>query len=192
MAPLPVIANVYRVAINSGATNGLTAATIMHFRSSSLDESGIFTALSASGTVAMLSLQSGTLNGTATHITKLDGTSGTQVFGAPTWFSGGGSGEPLAQVCAVVSFRTALRGASHRGRAYLPFVGESEVNAGILNSPDRVGAQTAWQNFIGAMNTADADLVVASYVHSTAEGVTTATINPVSGTQKRRNDRLRA
>lgn len=192
MAPLPEIANVYRCSIDWVGAGGLTAASVFHVRTTVLDESEIATAISDLGDLDMMVTSGPTTNGTSISITKLDGESGTQIFAAPVWASGAGSGDLVAQGAAIVSFQTALRGPRHRGRIYLPFVGEGSQANGTLNGGDVGVSQDAWNAFIVAMAGVECPLVVASYVHAEATLVTGCVVRSVIGTQRRRAQRLNA
>ena len=192
--PLPVISNVYRVAMIWQDTGGLRAQTVMHFRRSSSTAQAVATAFDANVTANMwISLKSST-KVTELHVTPLDGSSATLIMpvtGAK-WAGVGTSGDIIPAAAVVVSFRTALRGKSNRGRIYLPFVAEAALSSGTLVSTDVTAGQTAWTNFIAAMNTATTPPVVASYKNSTWVDVVTAIYESVAGTQRRRQSRLRS
>jgi len=191
MAPLPVIADVFRCSWTWSTATGLTGANVFHVRAPGATESDISGYLNSSGHLGMLNQVYSAANMQALTIEKLDGASAPQIFTAPTWGSGSGTGDAIPQACILASFRTALRGAAHRGRMYLPFVAEGEQSSGVLGSTNLATAQGHWDNFRTAMIANSAPLVVASYKNSTAEDVTGIHLESIIATQKRRVDRLR-
>src|SRR5262249_41995151 len=122
----------------------------------------------------------------------LDGSSATQSFttGGPAKWKGTETGEEvIAQMAMLVKIQTALRGRSHRGRIYLPWVSEGSQTAGVIGPTIVAAAQTAWTAFIAAMNTADAEVGVASYKHASWQPCTVAAVESFGGTQRRRQPR---
>jgi hypothetical protein len=191
MAPLPVIADTYRVVWDWSTAIGLSATNVFHIRAATGDEDDIDADIEAAGDLDMfLALYNGA-NIAVQSIQKLDGTSAARVYDAPLWGSGGGAGDAIPQAAAIVKETTALRGPSHRGRLYLPFVSEGSQNGGFINTGITATMQTAWEAFRDNMATASKPMVVASYVHSTAQDLTGVRVEGIIGTQKRRVDRLR-
>jgi len=189
--PLPVIPDVFRVTLNWEAPNGLIAATVLHFGAPTLTDADVWAAIDAHFFAGMWDALSPDASITSVDIIALDGTSGTQTFGPPTNNIGNGAGQALAQVCALVKSSTGLRGPAHRGRSFLPFVGETDVDAGKLIAGADSGTTTAWEAMRTAMGGAGCAPVVASYAHSSAAIVTSYLCETVTATQKRRQNRLR-
>jgi hypothetical protein len=194
MAPLPVIPNVVRVGIPWQSNFGVKPYNVFHVATSSSD-------------LAQLALDIGDAMETAggslfgpvddsyqfdeLDLTPLDGTTPGQTFPITAVQSGGTGGDGIPGLCCVVSFRTAQRGPRGRGRVYLGPVSEGAQNNGILVDTGAVAA--AWETFDDEMASSGsaASLVVASYVHSEANGVTSIVVNSAGGTQRRRQSRLR-
>jgi hypothetical protein len=213
MATLPTITGVHRVAFNwRVSTSGPFATNVMHFLAGSMTPSALRTAIDANVTTGMWV---GIALGTAVYqlqITPLDGVSATEVFtvSGSKWAGSNTAGEYSPASSFVVSFKTGTRGRRARGRIYLPFPLESQIASGV-SSGAVSGAQTAWDNFRAAMNTATAPQVIATYGHSlhktktsgggytmtpvtwtaTSYLVTSTTVESVLGTQRRRQSRLR-
>lgn len=198
MPALPVIANVYRIALNWRHTSGQLAVNVIHIHdeSGTVTDSQLRTQLDAAAGANMWS--SASLNATVQDlaITKLDGVTGTThgVPATPSKWTGGNADPFQPQVAVVVKLTTGLRGRSHRGRVFVPFTVSAAVTDGNVNPTTAGNMGTAWSAFnttllAGANNL---DLVVASYKLATAQSV----LNPigvelVGGTQRRRNGRLR-
>ena len=89
----------------------------------------------------------------------------------------------------IVKFVTGLRGRSYRGRVYLPFVDESTQAQGHIVAGKITDGQGAWEAFHTDMSTDGFELVVASYLHSTAEDVIAVLFERDTATQRRRNKR---
>lgn len=197
MAALPVITNVYRVALNWTATGGQIAANVIHIR----DESGTITVpqlrteLDAAASVNMW--WGTTINAKVTDIaiTPLDGIHATS-HGAPAttakWT--GKNGTTWAPALSILmKMGTGLRGRTHRGRTFLPFIEDAAVVDGIVDPTTVTGLTGAWQTFSdnlsgGAHNLS---LGVASYKLAQFNIAVALDCEPVAGTQRRRQGRLR-
>jgi hypothetical protein len=213
MAPLPVIDGIHRVAFQwrIGA-GGQTAVNVMHFHGASVDPGGLRTAIDTNVTATMWT---GIVSTAAVYqltITPLDGASATQLFSVSgTKWAGTITGSDFVpQAAAIVSLRTALRGRRNRGRIYLPFYSEQNIQNGTVFGT-LTAVQAAWDAFRAAMKTASWPLHIASYGHSLHRTrspgggyvLTPVTWPPVSnevisssyelnlGTQRRRQSRLR-
>jgi hypothetical protein len=192
MATLPVIPNVFRVALNWVHTNGQIAVNVMHVRTTLLTTVGIEALLNTAWSATQITLVSNAAKVDHISITPLDGASATAVFvETNARWTGGSTDLPIPAAAQVVSLRTALRGRSHRGRLYLPFMVEGNFANGSVSTGSNAAIQTAWDSFVTGMATGTAPLVVASYLHATAENVTKAACEFVVGTQRRRQSRLR-
>jgi hypothetical protein len=188
--PLPVIDKTYRIsAMWSDTNSGRTAVNVFHVRTP-----GVSTAVTvgsnilANVTQAMWDWAAGTCAIDKFVVLPLDGvTAGVEVATArPAKCTGGGLGESIPQVAGIVKFGTGLRGPAHRGRIFIPFVGEGEQSGGRLIDVAAVAAAWAAFNTALAASTSAAVLVVASYKLGTASNVTTITAEPVTATQRRR------
>ena len=188
--PLPVIANTFRVALLWKTGGGLVAVNVIHVRSTTLDPTGIFLALSGTVTQDTWSYVASAAHVDEVHITPLDGVSATQVFltaGGVQW-QGSAGGDFIPASCSIVSLRTGTRGRSFRGRVYLPFLVEGQQQNGVLSAGGLANWQEAWDDMIGDLG---ATLVVASYKLRVATAVTSALCEGLAATQRRRQSQLR-
>jgi hypothetical protein len=190
MPPLPVINDVYRVALEWVDAAGRTAVNVLHVHAPALTPSAIATAFSDNVTDNMLLsvVDDATVDRYA--ITPLDGVSATEVFTAANW-TGGGSGDQIPQVAGLVSLRTPLRGREHRGRIYLPYGAEGGQSDGRWIGDTLTAPGPAWTTFATVMDGAGATLVVASYKLSTATAVSSLNWESHTATQRRRQERVR-
>lgn len=126
------------------------------------------------------------------QITLLDGASATIIVDATHGVGGLASGAPIPQVAAVLSLRTPQRGARGRGRLYMGPLSEGVVDNGIVESSVRADFIAGWTDFEAELTGSPiaASLGVASYVHAEVNGVTSISMRPQSGTQRRRQDQL--
>lgn len=193
MPPLPVIADTYRVALNWRSATLGHAANVMHFRGAPGSAAGLYTSLNNRAIQNLWYCVSNTAVVDSVDITPLDGSSATIVnsTGAPAkWQGFAGTDSPPA-VSAIVKLRTAKRGKSYRGRIFLPWVTESQQANGALDAAAVTAMQAAWILFRTNVATDGYTMVIASYLHATAELVTTSTVEGYTGTQRRRLARLR-
>ena len=213
MAQYPVIDGIHRVAFKWKVTaTGHLAVNVMHFKGASSDPAGLFAALNTNVTNTMWANIGTDGVITEVQITPLDSAqSATQVF-APTgakWAGLATPGDYSPHTATVISLRTAKRGRQNRGRIYLPFPIEANMIKGT--SASVATAQTAWDTFRTAMTTGSWPLHVASYGHGMhraktpgggyvitpvswtphSEAVTSLLVEPLFGTQRRRQSRLR-
>src|SRR6478752_10515752 len=133
MAPLPTIGNCVRVALNWTAVGGVDPINVFHLITASTNESDIAAALDdafQANTGCFQALMANYTLDTYT-ITLLDGSSAGQVVNAlGTPITGGGGGNMVPQVAAVLSMHTPQRGPRGRGRLYIGPVGETEIDSG--------------------------------------------------------------
>lgn len=213
MAPLPTINQCTRVAFSwRSGVSGPTAQNVMHFQTASTDTAALKTALDTNVTSPMWVGTASNCTIYQLSITPLDGQSATQIYqvSGSKWAGLGTPGDFSPATATVISLRTAKRGRRYRGRIYIPFQTEQYMASGT-NSVAVTANQTAWDNFVAAMSTASFPLVIATYGHSmhrhkNQDGsytitpvtwpadktlVTTATVEAVYGTQRRRQSRLR-
>lgn len=192
MPPLPIISNVFRVALNWHNANGQNAVNVMHFGSSSLNSTTLGNLIDTNATAHMWDATTGDFAVNKLQITPLDGSTATteRATTGAKWAGAGGALDFIPAAAQVISFRSTLRGRSFRGRIYLPGVCESLQSAGTLNF-SLATQQSAWNTFMAAIVAGGAQLVVASYLHATAQAVATATPEAPLATQRRRQGRLR-
>jgi hypothetical protein len=129
---------------------------------------------------------------TELRVTPLDGSGATFVLttSGAKW-TGRTAGEAVPAEAALISFRTALRGPRHRGRIYLPWVGEASQSNGAIAAASIANMNTGWTAFISALSAGGATLVIASYVAASAQAVSSFLVEAQSGTQRRRQSRQR-
>lgn len=194
VAPLPTISNVYRCAFNWTNEDSPSVATnVMHFRKAGSNPAALWSSLDANVGNPLWEFQSTHSHIHEVVITPLDGGSVSfPVFtGDGADWTGAQSSEDMSpQVCNIVKFLTGKRGRSYRGRIFLPWVVESAATYGVLSSGGVSTCQSAWETFLAAMTGDGFDLVVASYLHSTAEDVVAVLAESTTATQRRRNRRL--
>lgn len=196
--PLPVITDTMRVAVEGTAANSHHWANILHFRKTS--------ALTYAGAIAVLdplllshystdagsgqswkSTRASTWSIADFRYTPLDGTSVSVInTHAITGAITASEGLP-ANVALVVTLRTAKRGRSYRGRIYeCGYTEAANQSNGAPSSADVNKASGQWNALIAALVSTGITLVVASYLHSTADNVTNATADTRWDTQRRR------
>ena len=193
MAPLPVITECYRVALNwRESVSGQIAENVMHVRSAT------GTALTVAAGVIASFQPAQWYNGVTTgHIesvtvTPLDGSSASVEVDASTGHViGAQTGDFVPGTSLVVSFHTLKRGRSYRGRFYEPFIADDCILNGSISPGSATQQATAWEAFAAALVLNDMEHVVASYMHSTSENVVAYSIDPACGTQRRRQSRVR-
>ena len=197
--PLPVIADTIRVAVQGTASNNHHWANILHFRKTgALTNAGAIVILdpillahyntSAGGGSSWRSFAPTTTTLDQFVYTPLDGTTASTVITHALVGAQAGDAMP-ASVALVVTLRTALRGRSHRGRVYQGPWTEVTNGAGGTPSSTQVGFVAGqWTAFLAALSGSGVSLVVASYLHSTAENVVSCTVDQRWDTQRRRNN----
>lgn len=191
--PLPVIPDVVRVTFNwQLGDTGRTAHNIIHLGVSGASAEDALTALNtAFGAVgdpnSLFSCTCSDATFFSVDLIPLDGTSGTVTENLETTQGGTTGGDCMLQGCAVVSLHTGLRGPQHRGRIYTPFVGEGAQVDSILNATKVAGMASQWAQLVDELAAASAPLVVASYVHHSAEAVTAIAVRNKLFTQRRRS-----
>lgn len=198
MAHLPVIAHTFRCALNWTESGGQTAANVIHIfdQSGTATAANIATALDNAAAGGMWACVVPTASVTDIGITPLDGTTATQHFtpATPSHWVGQNGTQFVPQVAVIVKLSTGLRGREHRGRVFLPFVAESSINDGFLDSTQATAMTSDWNDFQDDLNTStpNALLVVASYKLATQDTVIEPlTVETVLATQRRRQGRLR-
>ncbi len=193
MTPLPVIADVYRVALNwSNDTPGQSAENVMHFHAVGSSAAAVGAVLDANVVNDMWKPVCSTSGVDSLSITPLDGSSATVLFTTESsnW-TGETEGDWSPASAPVVAFSTGLRGRSYRGRLFLPFCAEGAISDGALTGALAADVQDAWIAFAGDLSVTAVSHVVASYKHASATAVTAYTVASAIGTQRRRQTRVR-
>lgn len=190
MATYPVIEDVYRCALKWSDGSGHTAVNVIHVKQAGVDSATIFADLDANVTVTMWGYVTDDFHVTEVAITPLDGVSATTVFptGSTSKWRGSATSDFIPASCSLVHLGTDLRGRSHRGRIYLPYLAEGQQAKGVLAPAGLATWQAAWDTFRLGLT---ALLVVASYKLAVATEVTQTYCEPVAATQRRRQSRLR-
>lgn len=189
MTPLPVIANVYRCALNWSSV-GQHAENVIHLRLSAGNASQVMLGLNDAMSENLWAPVTSNARIDTVSITPLDGSTPTETFttsGAP--WGGGTSGSWSPATAGIVSLATSLRGRSYRGRIYMPFIADTANDDGVMASGSLAIARDAWPLFQAAL-TGGVEHVVASYKHATAQLVTIYTVKAGLGTVRRRQTRV--
>lgn len=200
MAPLPTIENVYRVALN-WQYGSQSACNVMNFRASNSEAGAgyVYFRLNAAVTNTMWGSVPTSARVTSVDITPLDGVTATATFSptdASTNWEGATDGQAVPAVAVLAKLSTHLRGQAHRGRVFIPFTSESVIDSGFIIGLTRTSIEAAWETFLTTILVPDdegdfVELTVASYLHSTAEPVSSITIESPLATQRRRQNRNR-
>ena len=164
----------------------------MHFHAAGGTIATVWTALNANVTQNMWLHTLNTAAVNTVTITDLTVSTASQQFstGRPLKWSGGtGAGDVAPQVAAIVKELTAGRGRSKRGRLFLPWCAENQIQDGKLLAATVTSMQTAWNTFYSAMNAANVVPTVASYTHISDELVTQFLVESLLGTQRLRQPR---
>lgn len=195
MPPLPVIAGIFRVTLNWNSDGGITPRNVLHIQTATGDEEEVADALHTALVANVDAVQMISINyAVVTYdVLKLDGSSATVTVNAPDDDArGGASGQIMPSTATVLSMRTAQRGPRGRGRLYLGPAAEGLADAGYVPLTQRSTTPAAWQalNEDLLASPIAAGIYVASYVHGTAVPVTSFSVRPPFGTQRRRQNQL--
>lgn len=193
MAPLPVIANTFRIGLAWSAFQGVTPYNVFHIRTLSEDLGEIRDAVQDAYIEATSDMFGPMATGqlcSFLDITPLDGVTATQTLPLATPFVGANTGQTIPAVCCTVSLKTPQRGAQGRGRLYLGPVTEAAVENGHVLGADDVNA--AWDAFSAELQVASTSCVlsVASYTHAEAYDVTSIVVREACSTQRRRQRQI--
>jgi hypothetical protein len=190
---LPVIGGVFRCTFRYTAIAGLPlAVNVMHFYKAGGTAAALWTALDAHSSANMRACMENSTGVDFVDITPLDGGTVTETHAtgaASKWYGTQSSSQITPQVAAIVKLKTDVRGRSYRGRAFLPWVVESAMNQGVLDSTIKSSMQSAWNTWLSAMQGDNYYPVVASYKLATKSDITSIEIENYLGTQRRRQPR---
>lgn len=190
--PTPVFADTYEVRLHWAYADGVDGYNVLHAKKGGVTltqaecdsiAAVVTGALSASNLLSSLSTYTQLVDVRVTDVSTLTGpqfTTGTAVSGTAT-------GVPMPNEVAIAStLKTALRGRSYRGRAYLSgfAMSQNAGNAPITTCLSKI--DTFWDDMIGDFITATHDLVIASRLHLTTQAVVSTVTNQGWDTQRRR------
>ena len=195
--PLPVISNTARVTWNFATSGGITPRIVQHFRTDTGDEEELGDLIWAAVDGGLFAPMHQNFEPESLTVLWLDGSSaGVDVLnpdvGTPQLCEG--TGDLLPSSAAVLSLKTGTRGPSGRGRNYIGPIVEGVADQGYLSSGSRTALNSSWVTFMTALatGTPSVQFVVASYTDQVARAVTSGIFREVLGTQRRRQDQLRA
>ena len=198
--PLPVIPLTFRCAIVHSATLiAKPSVNVIHIRarSGTATSDDAFNALNSSVVAGMWSPLPNTNPINTVNIIPLDGHSPTVAYstGGGSKWSGGTQGDPMSQVCVLVSVHTSIRGRKGRGRVYLGPACEFTIANGQITSAAATLVQNGWTTFmanLAAVSPIGWDFGVAHYDRANGgagAGFTPAAgvfVNTLTATQRRR------
>lgn len=195
MAPLPVIGNCVRVALNWNSVGGVKPVNVLHLITSLSNEADIADSLTSAlhdAATSPFGFMHEAFALQSTTVTLLSGSTAGQVIPVAHSVLGASTGGMVPQVAAVLSLHTLTRGPRGRGRLYIGPVGEANIDAGLL-TPSPAGIANilaAWDDVETSLAGDAISLGVASYTHSEVNGVSSISMRPQAGTQRRRQDQL--
>lgn len=189
---LPVIANVFRVTLNFSSGFGPATHNVLHVSAPTRNESDVALQLDEAAVAALWLPLSSAYTLASWTVLALDGSSAGITLGASAGNNGGGGPEPSPATAAIMTLRTALRGPANRGRIFMGPVGESAMDGGHADF-DRDAWVGGWGTFAGTLAALDPPIHfgVASYKHATFTELTDFFAQPILGTQRKRQSRLR-
>jgi hypothetical protein len=190
VAPLPVIANVYRCAIEWRTAAGQTAVNVLNIFSTTRTATQIAGDLGAHVATHQFDAVSSDWSAQTVVVTPLDGTSAGQPHALANWV-GAGDPEFVPAAAVLISVRTPTRGPKARGRIYLPGASESHISDGLVDTTANANMQIAWDTWRVDMDAAGSSVGVASYKHAAFYLATAITAERPLATQRRRQSRLR-
>jgi hypothetical protein len=192
MPPVPTIAGVYRIVLLWLPQGGISPRNVFHIHTATTDVDEIADNLSAAFNDHQFDPKASDNNFLQIEITPLDGhTAGTiHTMGHTT--QGTGTGGLMPSTAAVLSIRSAQKGAQGRGRQYIGPVTEDKAQAGILDPTSQGLVTDGWVDFAASIDLSmGAQLGVASYTHAAFYPETSLSCDRLVGTQRRRQDQLR-
>lgn len=198
--PLPIIADVSRVAVRGLCQNGQPWVNVLHFAKPTATSRAAFmtaldinirgiynpTGVSGPGTSGWATV--GGIGSSAVDYTetRLDGVSASEIIALG--ITGAAGGDPLPADTALVStFRTGFRGRSNRGRTYWAALTETNNDSnGQLLLANATEITANWAALLVSPGNLDAILCVASYLLADSNPVTSVTLNRIFDRQRRR------
>lgn len=193
MPPLPVITDTYRCVFEWDDDATQHAINVIHVRGTTGGAPGAFTALDGAVNASMWQGSPSNCGIRQVTIQALDGISAAIPFDTllPAKWKGTGSAEYIPQVSVLIKSTTLRRGRSFRGRTFLPFTGENVQVNGTLQGTFAANITDGWGTFLGDMNTAGWEPVIASYKLAVATGIDSYECENETATQRDRQERNR-
>jgi len=190
--PLPIIDNVWRVAIPFTGTLGINPVNIFHVVCATDDATAVGGHID-DAKAAMVSagfnpwrLMTSSYSTEFIELIKLDGTSPTQLYHMTNQFVGQSGGEIVPEAAGVVGFHTGQRGPRGRGRMFIGPARESMIADGLVDGSWVSDALGGFNAFVLSLAESDCAMTVASYAHRDHHEVTSVHPSPKVATQRRR------
>jgi len=189
----------------SDATTAQFAINRIHLFSGAITSPDLFTRFQTAWDPRQMSATAVGVRLHQVDITILDDHTATQVFTTTgTKFDGVASGQFSPATAAVVRLSTGFRGQASHGRVYIPFISEEVIANGSLDTAAQTTIQAGWEAFRAAIEGQASPLQVVSYgiegnpdavppiatKPALNQQVTSLSVAPVVGTQRRRQGRL--
>lgn len=187
--PLPVIENVYRVALEFTNNSGGHSTNVLHVRTLMANVDEIAIALDAATVADMWYPLATPYHLDSWNLTPLDGVSPTFTLPASSGNNGNGGNVSSNATAAVLKLSTGIRGPRGRGRLFIGPAGESVCESGEVSSVARESAVEGWNTWGSTLFALDPDpieFVVASYTHEDANSVVNISMDARLGNQRRR------
>lgn len=195
MPPLPTIPGVFRITLPFVGVEGVNPANVFHFDTELTDLDDIGAAFDTGWQAARavdepLWVMTDTCIASTIDILPLDGASATHTYTLGTVIQGNSSGDFIPEAAAVVSLKTAQRGARGRGRKFIGPLCESRQADGKIPGVDIDHLRDGWTALLSEFSdpVADIRLGIASYVHADFHPVTSFAVDSFTGVLRRRHD----
>jgi hypothetical protein len=191
MAPLPTIADTYRVVFRWTQDS---VVNVTHIHAAASVPNDVWNAINGHVTANMWAASCTNNKVSSVDITPLFSNGATQTFvtdGSAKW-TGVQSAAGIPNSALVLSQHTLFRGPANRGRLFLGPISEDSQTDGVIATTIRGACVVAWTAFGVALVAASMEHVVASYKHATALTIVNYSARAASGTQRRRQSRLAA
>lgn len=185
-----MIADTYRVAIQmSGAGIDDKVVNVIHVReSSALTPGEVAASVADRWSTCFKAIIPTLVEWNQTTVTKLNGSAGTDFPWDGDQPTDTSASMPMnAALC--MSWRTILSGRSHRGRSYIGPIGANLLDASVpdmIDSTYTTAMVTNGSAMLAGFIADNLELVVASYVLATADGVVNVVPNPRVCTMRKR------
>ena len=186
--PYPVIANVWRVAIELASSSAPTVSNILNVFSTAGDATELGdTWEGAVPSVNPWSYVANIYSAPSLSITPLDG---VRSASAHSFAQGAGTqaGQVIPEAACCIGIQTGVRGPQARGRIYLGPLTETSADGNNVASGTLTGLVTAMDDMIDALAAASPAILlgVASYKHAVWRQLTSFRVDSFMCTQVRR------
>ena len=190
MTPLPTIANTHRVTFNWTDSGEVVGHNIIGITTGSPMSSAVIAGLVAnaldSNMFAPVVSTTELLTIDVFNMGIPEATVQVPVVGV----QGQSGGQAVPNVAVVVTPRSVARGRSFRGRTYLPMIGESSIDSGIVIGPVVISTLAAWFDFNIALLASSITQSIISIELAVATLVAGYTVDTRQDTQRRRLNRI--